>query len=600
MLSAIILAAVLPGFVQVPPPSQADLRAASFGSRDFSARFRGAALDIHQVRGNPRVPFRPDVITASLGYYGTQPSEVVHSNHAWFLAFYHGEFGGALWEFTQNGTVGRQLLGAPAYDLIRYGNDVLAATGSAAPFFFKPLRIHRYALRAGEWQEVSHIDFSYNIVDLTDIGGELFGIAATGPETQTLAQIHWNGSIAPLWAAPPRLYVSTIAMAPNGDMAIGARGYVIELRRHGSSFQAQWYAPRDCIRYTENSDDTQALVSHCIAAAGSAPFAKVTTAPASVVSASRDGTLILSQRPQSLLRFAGGKWHQIDTPGGRTYSAVEDWNGTPVLASYDGLWAFVSGRWAKIGSPVRCTTPFSFNDGAAWCGSLGKSDSTITGIRFDGQTVAANVMGVQPQLVFSGNSGDAWFTAPAAPVIGHVLPDGSINNLKTSHPVTQISVGPDALWFVESDKQHYGFVDRRNKVHEFAWRAGFPVLGIISGPAGAWLEESFSPRTTMLRYITPDNPVETSTYLPDIRSALITPGGTVYATSAAWPAILQYSPQGALSSFKLPCSEAYLRLLPAPNDGLWFSSRDPGCSGLIEGSRITVRDFPVLRSMVYK
>lgn len=586
-------------FTRVAPPSEADLRAASFGSRDFSVRFRGSSLEVDLQHNDVRVPFRPDVMTGSLGYYGTQPSEVLHAGKAWFLAFYHGEFGGALWQFNADGSVAHQLLGAPAYDLTTYGGDVLAATGSAAPFFLKPLRIYRYALRNGDWQETAHADFPFNIVDLTNLNETLYGIAAIGNDTETVTRIRLDGTFTPLWAGPRELVVSTIAAGGNGDIALGARGYVIELRKRRKTYEPQWYAPRDCVRYTANADQTQALDSRCIAARGVKSYARTSKVPVSDAEATPDGLWILAQRRQHLLHFARGKWNDVPIPEGGTYFwGVDDPGGTPLLVSQNSLWQRRGTQWAQLGPSVECSSRFSIRAGMAWCGVQQKSDSTLTGIRFDGRSITAIVHGAaQPQLILAGNDGDAWFTS-AQPVLGHVLPDGSVDDLKVSAPVAALSAGSGAVWFTETDLRHYGFVDEHGRLHDFASRAEFLVLGVIGARSGAWLEVSFAGRTTLRRLT--DNGNDEGVYLPSIRSALEMPDGTVYANSSAWPAILRLTPEQRLARFRLPCDESYLRMIPAPDNGVWFVSRDPGCSELIQGGTITVRDLPAIENTVYK
>lgn len=598
MLAAIVLSAA--SFTRIPPPSDADLRAASFGSRNFSVGFRGSSLEVRLRDNNVRVPFRPDVMTATLGYYGTQPSEVLHVRNAWFLAFYHGEFGGALWQFDADGTAGQQLLGAPAYDLASYRGEVLAATGSAAPFFLKPLRIYRYAFDDGTWREAGHADFPFNIVDLTNLNGGLYGIATIGNDTETLVQIHLDGTYASLWRGPRNLSVSSIAIDGHGNFALGARGYIVMLQKRGSTYGSQWYAPRDCVRYTPNADQSQAIDARCIGARGSKAYAHKSNLPANDIIGTRDGLWMLARRPQHLLHFTHRAWSEVPLPRGDMYFwGIDDPRGVPVLSSQNSLWQLRESQWSQIGTNVDCTSRFSIRADMAWCGNQQKSDSRITGMHFDGATVNAIVRGpVQPELIVAGNAGDAWFTSRDQPFLGHVLPDGNVDDLKVSAPVAELSVGDSAVWFTETDQRHYGYADQHGELHEFTWRAGFPVRGILAGRGGAWLEESFIGRT-MLRRLKSDGS-EDGVYLFDIRSALETRDGTVYTNSAVWPTILRLTPEQRLSRFRLPCAEPYLQLIPAPDDGVWFISSDPGCSGLIQGGTIIVRDPPVIQTVVYK
>ncbi len=109
-------------------------------------RFKGEVLYASAASSpTPVIPFSPQIDTAELGYYGTQPSEALRVPGGWFLAYDHGEFGGGLWQFNTSGTIGRRLLWTPTYGLLRYGNDVLAKTLDN-PMLFRTLTIHRFSI----------------------------------------------------------------------------------------------------------------------------------------------------------------------------------------------------------------------------------------------------------------------------------------------------------------------------------------------------------------------------------------------------------------------------------------------------------------------
>jgi hypothetical protein len=470
----------------------------------FAALLLSALVHAPTPAPSPRLPFRPNIETYTMGTYGTLPQQALRVGKAWFLEYNHGEFGGALWVFNADGSVGTRLLATPTYDLVRYGDEVLAATGSAAPFFFKPLRIHRFAYRSGTWREIGHVDFPYNIVELKVIDGKLYGDAVMQPGQLTHVQISLCGTVRPL----------------------------------GSPF------------------------------APAKPSPHVVMAPASVAATSADGTWMFAQYGPHLLHFSNGQWHEMPVPvQPSTFLALQD-------------------------RPV------------AW--SLNGQDSNwfATATRRGGTSMSVDLHVHAPieeaPMIAAGPSGDAWFTIPDAPYLGHINAQGALSRVQLSSPAAFVQSGNGAAWFTESDHTHYGFVDANANAHEFSWRKGFPITGILPALHGAWLEETFPGERRFYRHIKADGSPDQNVYLPDVGSGIIAPDGTLYARSTKWPTILQMSEDGALSSYRLPCAGGFLRLLNAPDNGVWFKSPDPGCSGIIENGEIHVRNFPLVRTVYYQ
>ncbi|MDQ2866600.1 MAG: hypothetical protein M3R51_10270 [Candidatus Eremiobacteraeota bacterium] len=298
-------ALVRPAFVPAPAPSQEDLNAAASGTRPWYVRFKGETLVVSQSTPAPvSLPFSPLIDTATMGTYGTQPSETLHVDKSWLTAYYHGEFGGSLWAFNEDGSVGRRLLNTPAYGLTRYGDEVLVETGSSAPFFFKPLRIHRFVSANGRWEEVGHVDFKNDIVDLTLVGRTLYGLAVYDTEPALVA-IDFSGNMRALFRLPRDIFVNSIARSPAGDFAIGARGYVIRLHHEVRGYAAAWLAPSDCVRYSP--DEPMGVGARCIGIAGVVPYERTLLAPMPNARSSSDGNWLLSP-PSTIVHFDGTKW----------------------------------------------------------------------------------------------------------------------------------------------------------------------------------------------------------------------------------------------------------------------------------------------------
>lgn len=582
--------------IRVPPPSTADLNAARFGTREWQVHFKGEALIVSAASPQPAtLPFSPAVETASIGSYGTQPSEAIRVADAWFLAYYHGEFGGALWQFNADGSVGRMLLGGPTYGLTRYGDEVLAETGSAAPFFFKPLRIHRFKLRNGRWQEVGHVDFEHNIVRLTRLGRDLYGVADLGLQS-ALVKIELSGKMQQLWTVARDLNVRAITRPANGDFAIGADGYVIRLRRKAGLFTAQWYAPRDCVRYT--SGDARNDQSRCIGMSGVRPYERHAFAPIVDPQATSDGRWLLSSLGSDLLHFNGAHWIASDKPPLKENHAVQIGNAgrDPVLLSDDTLWLRLQGQWHGVGlHNAECETFFTVATNSAWCLVHYTTDASVVRIGFDGTTVMLHAPRSKFGFLSAGLFNDAWLSENAASFIVHATSSG-LSELPVSSPITTISRGTAEVWFTEQDRSHYGYIDTMNQVHEVESTTG--TVESINGAQGAWLKESFSGLRNVIRHIEPLRSNGGPNVL-DVRTWLVAADGSLWAESAEWSTIMHLTEAGNVTRYRLPCVHPGLRLLAAPL-GIWFLVRDSHCSGIIDGTGIYIRDLPSIPYVQYK
>ena len=587
-------------FVPISAPSPADLRTSRFGSRTWRVRFRNGTPEISSAPQDPLVPpFAPEVAIAAMGSFNTQPSQVLRVGKDWFLAYYHGEFGGALWRFDADGSSGERLLDGPAYDLVRNGSDVLAATGTAAPFFSKPLRIHEFALRGGRWHETGHADFPYNIVVLTASGRSLYAMALMHPGTQTLVHLSLSGNAQSLWETGVQLSVSDIAVGHNGEMAVGARGYVVVLHHFGNAWRAQWYAPRDCVRYTPAKNAMQAVAARCVAVPGASAYTRYAEKIPAVLESSIDGNWLFSMRGRHLWHFQRGTWRDVATPPyDEEYLDVYD--GRPLLSTPGNLSMLRDGAWRQIGPRVQCTTPFGIASAVAWCAGTRNGDWWATAIGFDGKTVTADLHQSDAAPAFAADpGGGAWFTVSGKDVLEHVTVDGTVTRVPLNAWPSMIASGPRAVWFSETDMRHYGFADARGAVHEFSSPAGTQVHGILPARRGAWLREQLANQHWAFVHVTTDGAVEDAVELRDADSGVVTSNGTLYARSTKWPVILQLSESGALSRYRLPCTGP-VWMTGAPNNGLWIVAEDSGCSALIMNGKITKAHPPLERTIEYK
>lgn len=591
-------------FVQIAPPSGAQLNAARFGTRSWHLRFAGNDLRLSAPTPKPQLPFSPAIDTAAMGSYGPEPTQALHAHGAWFLAYNHGEFGGALWQFNENGSVGRMLLANPVYDLTPYKGMVLAATGAASPFFFKPLRIHEFARRADVWTEIAHVDFPYNIFALRNFRSQLYGIEQPAYQQIALVNIDLSGNIVRVWTSSGNFDISDLAMSQDGDFAISMPGYILRLRKHDGAYTPIWYAPRDCVARAIALNDPQGLNARCIGAPGTRSYAHKHLAPASRVSVSSDGNWMLPCCGQELLHYSGGVWNHVALPHDPDVylNRIENL-GNDVFIPAKSLWLRRSGRWSQIGvaedicGPTPALTP-----AVVWCVMRTNERAWITGYRIDGgKTITIEATAAKPQFIYPGLANDAWLTEEGRPYIAHATEAGALQELPLKSAVQSLSTGERGVWFTETDLSHYGFIDGAGTVHEMAWTGdpGGSVLSIQAARAGGWLRQSFSNSRVLLRHVS-EAGVGDHLYVTNVGTSIVAPDGAVWAQSANWPTVIRLSENGTMKRYLLPCFQPGLRLLHAPNNGVWFLSQEPHCSGLIDVNAIHVRDLPLVQQTDYQ
>lgn len=591
-------------FVRILPPSAADLSTSRFGSRSWLVRFRGDRLEvIRTTQTAPDIPFSPQIDTATMGYYGTQPTQALRFKDAWFLSYYHGEFGGALWQFNADGSIGRMLLEHPAYDLLPFGNEVLAATGSAAPFFFKPLRIHRFALRSRIWQEIGHTDFDYNITGLTNLGGQLFGIAGTANFIAALSKLDLSGNLYPLWRFNWDLGITNLAMSRNGDYALGARGYIVRLHGSGNSLNATWYAPRNCTHYTPSRSDMGALDARCIGAAGKKAFERRRAAPASDAWISEDGNWMLPLGGRHLLHFTGSDWNESVesplTPQESPRQILTAGNDLVVLSTR-WVWLRRAGDWSRVISADGTCQALALTGEIAWCLTFESDRSLLTATKFDGTSVTAYTIRARSEILCPGlGDDDVWFGEKNMSFAGHMTANGKVEQIPLQSPIQTMSRSAHAIWFSEADRLHYGFVDGSDKVHEFVW-ADASVLSVRGARSDAWLEQLYQDRRVIIRKVNIAGSNGGGAYAIDVKSFVVAPDGTAWIQSSAWPTMLHITEEGGVTRYRLPCIDQHLLLLHGPNNGIWFLSKEPHCSGYVDATAIHVRDLPMVEYVDYK
>jgi len=234
---------------------------------------------------------------------------------------------------------------------------------------------------------------------------------------------------------------------------------------------------------------------------------------------------------------------------------------------------------------------------------MGTNERTwITGYRINGgKPITIEAATVKPQFIYPGLANDAWLTEEGRPFIAHATESGALQEIPLKSAVQSISTGEREVWFTETDLSHYGFIDSAGTVHEMAWTGdpGGSVLSIQATRAGAWLRQSFSKSRMVLRHVG-ETGAGDHLYVTNVGTSIVAPDGAVWAQSTNWPAVIRLSENGTMTRYLLPCIQQWLRLLHAPNNGVWFLSQEPHCSGVIDINAIRVRDLPLAEQTDYQ
>lgn len=592
--------------VRIAPPSDADLSAGSFGTRAWRVRFRGTALEVSPLplpRPQVGIPFEPMINTATMGDYGSQPTSAIRVGDAWFLAYYHGEFGGGLWIFSADGKVGRRLIDTEVYGLQRFGNDVLVVTSRNALMFMPPLTVHRFGRSGGMWQEISHTDFPVSIAPLVHIGSHLYGMAHTKYAEQAFSEIDLTGGLRTLWHFSGSAYVSDLAIAHNDDLAIGAKGFVARLRRRGNTAETLWYAPRDCVTYKRAEDDRQGLDARCVPAPQAQAYMRrrsIPAVPASFQSVSNDGRWMLTGgRPQYLLRLSGPdevRSMPLPREASHLFFRLLGYGDDVILTEgrTATLWLRRDTRWSNIGVST-CSNSIAMTNDALVCHDAEDGPGAVRWIGFDGTALTSDSTRSAPERVVPGSANDAWFSEKDTPVIGHLSGRGT-EELPISSPIRALSSFDGSVWFTEADELHYGFVGADGKMQERPVGQYDRAKSIAASKNGAWLAESLG-GTRIITYHLDADGKRTGAWVAGVRTSIVTQDGTLWSESDEWPTIVRMTEDGKMTSYALRCADKRLSLVPGPQNGIWFRSREPNCSGYIDARAITLRDFPNVESV---
>lgn len=205
----------------------------------------------HKPQDDP-LPFDPPPIkpgSSKEGLGGRRTSAKV--NDGWIVGFDAGEFGGALWWFSPDGTKRTKVMDANVLRLIPTKAGLLAIEGIAHGGTDEGKVIRLVQDRNGRWQGEVFADLGHAPqVVVKDVDGSLV-VATTN---QLLRIIPSSKKVVVMidhvfWDL---LYPNSMVIAPSGAIFVGMRHGVARLKKQGTSYKVEWLLPSK--KFAEQSD----------------------------------------------------------------------------------------------------------------------------------------------------------------------------------------------------------------------------------------------------------------------------------------------------------------------------------------------------------
>lgn len=235
------------------PPSEEDRECASYSDVEWSLSMDGGRLKAARSTGQPVSDALPFTISATQQRGGQR--SVVPVSDGWLVGFDHGEWGGGLWWYSQNGRTSRQLRpspNAPAHPedqlpatnvrgFALVGGDVLVLMGRDH-VTLRSGRVFRAVREGKRWTlaPVAVLDGSpdawvvegTDLLALTQTG--LWRVAA-GREAEQIAPVMTGG-----------LYPNSLVRGPDSALYVGMRRFVVRMHGDQDRWHASWWVSKDC------------------------------------------------------------------------------------------------------------------------------------------------------------------------------------------------------------------------------------------------------------------------------------------------------------------------------------------------------------------
>jgi hypothetical protein len=171
-------------------------------------------------------------------------------NDAWLVGFDGGEYGGSLWWYPLQPGTGRKLWGRSVKELIsgREPNSLIVLAGLAHLGDSDGTVLWLGQESSGTWLVQDH-----RPLQGAPYASGSHPSGLLGATNKSLELILDSKAIQVLADTKDiNVYPRSIAVAPNGDIAVGLRFFVTLLRKDSNVYRQEWFIPTGCVQFVDD------------------------------------------------------------------------------------------------------------------------------------------------------------------------------------------------------------------------------------------------------------------------------------------------------------------------------------------------------------
>ena len=238
----------------------AAVQCGSFSKRAWATGFDGDRITINRASPYGRddneaaaLPFQIIAAEGETGLLGD--SHTVQVEDGWLVGFDAGEFGGALWWFSEDGKMRKKLVDENVVGFTTASGQIQLVMG-LAHLSFDDGKILRVKRDDGNWKTEL----------LADLGAAPRTFVVESPAsllvltTKDLVRVNLTGAFEPLLQTRYQsLYPNSMTLGSDGSIHIGMRHFITRLTRTATGYKENWYVPKDCQRFELHDRDCVCL-----------------------------------------------------------------------------------------------------------------------------------------------------------------------------------------------------------------------------------------------------------------------------------------------------------------------------------------------------
>jgi hypothetical protein len=237
------------GWILYPPPATDSdaLRCANYSMREWKVALSGETLQIQldKLRDH-QDPLPPQLKSRKIMVDTKGERHVIAVNDGWLVGLDFGEFGGALWWFSSDGTRSRKIAEENVVGFANSAQGVLVL-GGLAHLGFDSGKV--WQVRDGEAGEKK-------LELVADLGSTPRTFLMPSSDslliltTRGLVRLKTNGELQTLFTTHYQsLYPTSMTLSPSGVIYVGMRHFVTRLTPTGNSYREEWFVSASCSKF---------------------------------------------------------------------------------------------------------------------------------------------------------------------------------------------------------------------------------------------------------------------------------------------------------------------------------------------------------------